>query len=204
MKFCQRLREQREVFDGDIVKYLLDYKKLKKRIGVIKKGSGEATKDDIELWMRGFKEEVQKFDGYFNETMKECEEEVESYEKSLGLRRPVKKTAIKDAYVSLQELKFFLELNRTATRKILKKLDKNVSGYNVSGWREEEGNDLFSSKEEPLGELSQRLTSVYAALFHGSRAKIAEMELDYHVSCVSDLFSFMMCHTGMLAPVKGV
>ncbi|KAJ9452521.1 hypothetical protein DIPPA_20702 [Diplonema papillatum] len=203
MKFCHKLREQQEVFASDAVQFVLDYKRLKKSISILKQSigadpQGGLSEDDVRAWFDEFLGEVKKFDDYFNETFDSCRETVLSMEKLIANKRAVKKMQLKDVYLELQELKFFQELNKTAVRKILKKFDKNIPSHDFSKWRDEDGSQLASFTTEPVIELSQRLVAVYAAFCTGDRAKIAEMELDYHVSCVSDIFSFMMGHSGLV------
>eukprot|EP01059_Diplonema_ambulator_P023281 TRINITY_DN38705_c0_g1_i1.p1 TRINITY_DN38705_c0_g1~~TRINITY_DN38705_c0_g1_i1.p1 ORF type:complete len:229 (+),score=80.64 TRINITY_DN38705_c0_g1_i1:71-688(+) len=204
MKFGQRLIEQREVLEGDALQSVLDYKKLKKAISVLKKDkeTREITQADADDWMQQFTEEVECFVKYMQRAVEESEVVVEQCERDFEAKKPQKRTQLKDIYVTIQELKFLVDLNHTATRKILKKFDKVIPGYNLSAWRSEKGTAIFDTCAEPISQLSQRLTTVYAALYSSNRCKIAEMELDYHVSCISDLFCFMMDHVGLVKPVK--
>eukprot|EP01064_Diplonema_japonicum_P025789 TRINITY_DN37213_c0_g1_i1.p1 TRINITY_DN37213_c0_g1~~TRINITY_DN37213_c0_g1_i1.p1 ORF type:complete len:208 (+),score=37.91 TRINITY_DN37213_c0_g1_i1:91-714(+) len=206
MKFGQRLIEQRAVLEGDALRSVLDYKKLKKAISNLKKEctTREITEGETGEWMEIFTEEVAQFEEYMRGAVEDCSETVEQCEKLFEAKKPQKRTSLKDIYLEIQELRFLVDLNQTATRKILKKFDKNVPGHGVSSWRTEIGAELFERNMEPLRVLTQKLTAIYAALHHSNRCKIAEMELDYHVSCVSDLFSFMMDHVGMVRPVNPV
>eukprot|EP01063_Lacrimia_lanifica_P019934 TRINITY_DN27330_c0_g1_i1.p2 TRINITY_DN27330_c0_g1~~TRINITY_DN27330_c0_g1_i1.p2 ORF type:complete len:247 (+),score=119.01 TRINITY_DN27330_c0_g1_i1:77-817(+) len=199
MKFCQRLRRQKEdIFDDEACSQILDYKRLKKAISTLKARIVEEGLDEeaiaagVQEWLEDFEEEAHKFDSYFQGEIAVCEDEAAAFEQNLNSTQCTSKNALKEAYLSLQELKFFVELNKEATRKILKKMDKNVPGHNTMQWREDVGPTLLSFQDTTLQQLIQRLTSVYAALYHSNRAKLAEMELDYYVSCVSDLFSYMI------------
>ena len=221
MKFGQRLKEQREVFgDGDVMSHILDYKMLKKRISLAEKALEEekaVSPEVVSEWMRAFKDEVGKFDAHVEQEAREVAEEVDAVEEEAGgdadaskKNKLCGKSSLKDLYLRAKELEFFVDLNKTAARKILKKFDKNLPGHNVSEWRDEECKQLFSFQDDThVVELGRRVMAVYsgmrkkakktpttpfADLHKSSNIRNAEMELDYHVSCVSDVLAYMMHH----------
>ena len=198
MKFGQSIKEQRLVFSNSVAKYIIDYKSLKKTIGVMKKEADKEQKDIlIKDWVKSFSIEMRKFDKYFEEAVEDIEEEMLELEKHLTVNSP-KKPDLKELYHSIQELRFFMNLNKTAARKILKKLDKQIPGEHGKNWSNTNFQKLYAYRSDPLGDLAQRTASIYASSFCQNRARIAEMELDYHVSCVNpDIFSYTMCHMKM-------
>eukprot|EP01065_Artemidia_motanka_P030027 TRINITY_DN3604_c3_g2_i1.p1 TRINITY_DN3604_c3_g2~~TRINITY_DN3604_c3_g2_i1.p1 ORF type:complete len:240 (+),score=80.43 TRINITY_DN3604_c3_g2_i1:128-847(+) len=208
MKFGRKLREQsREVFDDDVVDAAIDYKSLKQFIARIKKTdeAGEDSAAEREDWFEQFEAEVRKFDSFFKERVEETREEVERTEASAAEHsvRPApsgQRNDVKDLYCRVQELKLFAELNRTGCRKILKKFDKNVEGGRASAKYQEWLLTLHVASLEPeLADMSKRLVGAFSEMLEPSKrgnAKIAGMELDYHVTCVSDLFSHMQTHDG--------
>eukprot|EP01061_Rhynchopus_euleeides_P003564 TRINITY_DN12835_c0_g1_i1.p1 TRINITY_DN12835_c0_g1~~TRINITY_DN12835_c0_g1_i1.p1 ORF type:complete len:209 (+),score=52.91 TRINITY_DN12835_c0_g1_i1:292-918(+) len=195
MKFCQKLREQREVLDGDAVPEVLDYKRLKKMISFLREqhaADPTLTDDSVEQWMKHFRAEVKKFDEHVIKEVEDLQAETCAHESCLGTSKTVDKNVLKDCYLRVKELEFFVELNKTAVRKILKKFDKNVPGYDLSEWRDGDECKSLKCYDNDAEQLRHRVTSVYAAMYKGNRAKQAEMELDCHVSCVSDVLAYMM------------
>ena len=64
----------------------------------------------------------------------------------------------------VKELEFFVELNKTAVRKILKKFDKNLQGFNVSEWRDGDECKSLRCYGNDAEQLRLRATSVYAGM----------------------------------------
>eukprot|EP01060_Flectonema_neradi_P001244 TRINITY_DN10735_c0_g1_i1.p1 TRINITY_DN10735_c0_g1~~TRINITY_DN10735_c0_g1_i1.p1 ORF type:complete len:229 (+),score=53.31 TRINITY_DN10735_c0_g1_i1:64-687(+) len=204
MKFGQSIKEQRLVFSNSVAKYIIDYKALKKRIGVMKKQEDKTEQQTmLQDWLKCFGSEMTKFDKYFEEAVEEIEEEMEELETHIT-DVPPKKPDLKEIYHTVQELRFFMNLNKTAARKILKKLDKQLKGEHGKSWFATNRGNLFAYRDDPLKDLAQRTSSIYASSFCQNRARIAEMELDYHVSCVNpDIFSYTMCHIKMKPSQSG-
>eukprot|EP01060_Flectonema_neradi_P006940 TRINITY_DN1479_c1_g6_i1.p1 TRINITY_DN1479_c1_g6~~TRINITY_DN1479_c1_g6_i1.p1 ORF type:complete len:223 (+),score=45.30 TRINITY_DN1479_c1_g6_i1:54-671(+) len=198
MKFGQSMKQQRLVFSNSVAKYVIDYKALKKSIGVMKKETDKEIQENmIAEWLKKFTQEMKKFDNYFQENADEIQEDMNEIESKLS-ENPPNKPDLKEQYLAIQELRFFMNLNKTAARKILKKLDKQLPGEHGKTWSDKNLDGLCAYREDPLKDLSQRTSSIYATSFCKNRARIAEMELDYHVSCVTpDIFSYTMSHMKM-------
>ena len=159
MKFCQRLRSQREVFGDEVVESIVDYKLLKKRISLLVQNNegGVVSTADVAAWMEGFFAEVRKFDRYYVDTVRHID-------RDLATAASATKTDLKELYLRVKELAFFVNLNKTAVRKILKKFDKNIAGHNVGRWREVGALSLPSYQETRLTDMSQGIVQLYAGM----------------------------------------
>ena len=80
MKFGQSMKEQRLVFSNSVAKCIIDYKALKKSIGVMKKEEEKNKQNSmLEEWLKCFSAEMRKFDNHFQEAAEEIEEDMEEY-----------------------------------------------------------------------------------------------------------------------------
>jgi len=186
MKFGRKMREQSEdVFDDETIEAALNYKLLKKIISQLK-DEGRMEADACKDWLSKFNVEVQKFEEKFKSQLTVVEEEVDKAVEGKN------KTALKAAYYDVQELRLFAELNRTGCRKILKKFDKNIPGHDVGvGFSDTQSTLAVVQMQPKLEELSDQVARTY----NPEDARVAKMELDYHVSCVSDLFAYILSHS---------
>eukprot|EP00756_Hemistasia_phaeocysticola_P013141 Hpha_TRINITY_DN15254_c3_g13::TRINITY_DN15254_c3_g13_i1::g.65888::m.65888 len=187
MKFGRKMREQaQDVFEDEVIAAAINYKLLKKHIARLKEGGLDGEEGEFESWLNEFQKEVRKFDDYFQEWLKEVQEEIDAAEAGqTGAQE------LKDLYYRVQELRLFAELNRTGCRKILKKFDKNLPGHDVTQRFAEVLPDLAVARMDGrLTELARRVAEAYKPC----DARVAQMELDYHVSCVSDLFAYILSH----------
>eukprot|EP01062_Namystynia_karyoxenos_P039216 TRINITY_DN2852_c3_g1_i1.p1 TRINITY_DN2852_c3_g1~~TRINITY_DN2852_c3_g1_i1.p1 ORF type:complete len:269 (+),score=87.10 TRINITY_DN2852_c3_g1_i1:79-807(+) len=198
MKFGRTLREQsQDVFDDEVIHHLIDYKGLKKMIGRIRALADAgadctaATRD----WRERFDAELDKFETFFRERAERLRQQVSEAECGVAHCRGGQgaRNRIKDLYSSVQELLFFADLNRSGSRKILKKFDKNM-GTSLQAECMAETQQLAVAHPCDLAALRERLCRVHAELFFQGRESTAKMELDYHVVCVSDVLSHMLAH----------
>eukprot|EP00754_Rhynchopus_humris_P017987 Rhum_TRINITY_DN14589_c25_g1::Rhum_TRINITY_DN14589_c25_g1_i1::g.100445::m.100445 len=193
MKFGQRLKTQSEVFEeyDEAKQSVLDYKLLKKKIGCLRCSleAGELCQALVDAWKDEFRAQVSKCAAFYREQLDDVQSEVADYLESNGR---VKKAAMKDCYMRLKELSFFVDLNKTAVRKILKKFDKLLPCHPTSEWSNDMEYECCNG--ELCDDLLAQLTEKYAASCSCSQHQ-AGMQLDYHVSCMSNLLSYMMQNT---------
>lgn len=220
MKFGQKLREQSiDVFDEQWMAHVCDYTGLKKAIGRLRRAQpqacgGEDIEAGVAAWFARFSDELRRFDPFYRGRVDAAQAMVEAVEAALCAPRggvaappplpPQRKASaaqaeqLKELYLHLQELKFFGELNRTACRKILKKFDKNQPARGAQERFRAEIDALSVSTDGwRVTELSERVQVVYASMHCQGKTRVAQMELDYHVQCMSDIFAYMLSHGGL-------
>eukprot|EP01063_Lacrimia_lanifica_P017437 TRINITY_DN2452_c0_g1_i1.p1 TRINITY_DN2452_c0_g1~~TRINITY_DN2452_c0_g1_i1.p1 ORF type:complete len:223 (+),score=63.26 TRINITY_DN2452_c0_g1_i1:66-734(+) len=195
MKFGQLLQQRCSIFPPEVSEKVLNYKHLKKSISNFTKSRAAGADVDavqfLEDWMILFRREVHKFNAYFVEAADEEEFNVAQYEADHKHKKPVPRADVKESYIAAQELKFFVELNKVAARKILKKLVKNFPEHDAMLWYTQEGLEL-PAFQDTMYPIIRRLVAIHAHMFHDGKCNLAEMELDYSTSCSSEVLSYLM------------
>eukprot|EP00756_Hemistasia_phaeocysticola_P003499 Hpha_TRINITY_DN12279_c0_g1::TRINITY_DN12279_c0_g1_i1::g.16628::m.16628 len=209
MKFGRKMREQCEdVFDATVLEHTLDYKRLKKLISKMKaeQESGGDVQEHLRDWESAFAAECRKFDEFHRQLVDESTVRVTRVEQALstedqmvGSGRQAVWEETRELYCHLNEILLFAELNRTGCRKILKKIEKRMSSGTQARCSQTLPSLCVCTMDDTIRQLMQRVVCVYAALFSQGSCQVAQMELDYHVTCISDIYQHIQEHSGVAA-----